>query len=117
VHLREFARAANIPFDPVADPSIWDDETKTATFKGTDRYGNDLELLITADSPTMVVNGQTVDIATYSGASEYAGQYKAQLFDSNGWTLYLPFKAVAKAYGAEVEYVDGTDDKIIIFSK
>jgi len=94
VHVREFS-------DFIGAEANWNDATKTATVTGKDRYGNDLVISMVSDSSQMTVNGQTFDIAAYSGATQLTGLYTAK---NTGSAIYLPFRAVANAYGSDPDW-------------
>jgi len=98
IHLREFS-------DFIGAEAVWDNGSSSATITGHTRDGRSLEIQLAsgASELTVTIDGAstTTDIAIYSGAPNLAGKYTGQNRDG---ALYLPFRAVANAYGTTLEW-------------
>jgi hypothetical protein len=80
--------------------AVWDDASKTATITGVDLKGNPLEITMVSDDSKGTVNGQTYDIADYSGSAP-SGTCSAY---NNGGTIYLPLRFLMNAYGGSLSW-------------
>jgi len=96
VHLRQFTNFVGLDAN-------WNNGVVTIT--GHDRYGNDLVISMTSGGTEITVNGQSFDIAEYAGHSQFRGLYTAM---NTGEHVYLPFRAIANAYGSTVTRDEAT---------
>jgi hypothetical protein len=80
----------------------WVDATKTATITGVDRYGQPLEIVLVQGQYTATINGNTVDIAAYSGSASPGTATVLNKYDA----LYLPARFIIQAYGGRAIWDD-----------
>lgn len=75
------------------------------TFSGFDANGNLVEVVLTTGSSNATVNGQTVDIATFAGASGPNGSI--QTINRNDRT-FVPLRFLANAFLLDIRFQEGT---------
>ncbi|MDR1664251.1 MAG: copper amine oxidase N-terminal domain-containing protein, partial [Clostridiales bacterium] len=74
---------------------------KTATITGVHKNGSPVEIVLVSGGTEITVNGAVYDIGAYAGAENLRGLCTA--YNSDG-ALYLPFRAVASAFGCDVAW-------------
>ena len=84
---------SNVDFDHTA---------RTITFTGVSTHGVEQTVVLTLDSPTATVNGQTIDIATGAGQGQLAGQINP--FVSPDGRSYVPARFLATIFGVGIEF-------------
>jgi len=83
----------------------WNDAARTATFTGTSRQGTPVTVVLTLDSPTATVNGQTVDIAEAAMQPALRGNIRPVVIAGR---QYVPARFLANAFGIPIEFTAGT---------
>jgi len=84
---------SNVDFDHAA---------RTITFSGISTHGVEQTVVLTLDSPTATVNGQSIDIATGAGQGQLAGQINP--FVSPDGRSYVPARFLATIFGVGIEF-------------
>jgi len=109
VSARVFGRFLGMSDDEIQ--ASYSEANRTFTLVGSNKSGETVTVELTQDSPNAVINGNTVDIAEFSG---YAAGYRGtvQVVTVNART-YLPLRFLANAFEKGVTSTDGGDSVII----
>ena len=83
----------------------WNGADQTVTFSGFDANGGAVEVQLTVGSTNAIVNGDTVDIANFAGASGPIGSIST--INVNGRT-FVPLRFLANAFLLDIRWQAGT---------
>jgi hypothetical protein len=87
---------------------IWNDSDRTATFTGKSTHGIEQTVVLTLDSPTIMVNGQSFDIATRAGQAPRhvpVGSITPVVIANR---QYVPARVLADIFGVPISFEAGT---------
>jgi hypothetical protein len=87
----------------------WDASSGTATITGMGKDGS-VEVALQAGATTGIINGETYDIATYSGS---AAPGLVSVYTSESNNFYVPIRFLTYAFGYYIHW-DGSTTKTII---
>jgi len=79
----------------------WDANTGTATINGTHVDGSAVEVTLQAGATTGTINGQSFDIATYSGS---AAPGLVSVYTSESNNFYVPMRFMTNAFGYTIDW-------------
>jgi hypothetical protein len=79
----------------------WDDGARTYTFVGQNASGEAQTVVLTLDSPTIMVNGQAQDIATLANQPMLAGRIAPVVLNGR---QYVPARVLANIFNVPIEF-------------
>jgi hypothetical protein len=91
--------------DFVGAVGTWDDGSRSYTFVGANAGGEMQTVVLTLDSPTIIVNGQSHDIATLAQQPMLAGRIAPVVINGR---QYVPARVLANIFNVPIDYQPGT---------